>query len=276
MTRSINRLSLAPALLLAVALPAPASAQDAIQIQPIFDMGVLTMNAAIDTVTLAEEKRSSTGRYAPGAGATIPPSEVGRVMGRGGVVPQRLAFAGPGGAPAAARASAPVSLAYRADPALRRASLDAFLARAAASNRAGVEDLRRQFGRHDYDAVWRQLTRGSGLSGSDAADAMAAYAMLGWMIANTSLEDADPAHVRGIRAQLAPALATDPRLAAPDTRAALGEELKILAVILHAGWQSAQREGQLARYADGVAEFFQGQGLDLRALSVGPSGFEPR
>lgn len=102
---------------------------------------------------------------------------------------------------------------------------------------------------------------------------LAAYMILGWMIVHGGQEP-PPGAVGGARAQAAAAL-SDPRLASPDTRARLGEEFKILFVVVHAGWLSAQREGSLDRYANGLAEIFSKQdGLDLRRMGLGRAGFQ--
>ena len=71
-------------------------------------------------------------------------------------------------------------------------------------------------------------------------------------------------------------LAENPRVAAPATRAALGEELKLLFVTLHAGWQSARREGSLDEYSRGVAALWRAQGDDLRGIRLTGAGFVAR
>lgn len=50
--------------------------------------------------------------------------------------------------------------------------------------------------------------------------------------------------------------------------------MKLLYVTLHAGWQSAVKEGSTARYSDGIARIWRQQsGRDLRALSLTNAGF---
>lgn len=63
---------------------------------------------------------------------------------------------------------------------------------------------------------------------------------------------------------------------AATTRAALAEELKLLFVTLHAGWQGARRGGVLQQYADGTAQLFKTQGTDLRGLRLTEAGFVAR
>jgi hypothetical protein len=115
---------------------------------------------------------------------------------------------------------------------------------------------------------------GAGLRDNDAADAVTAYTLLGWQIAKQDASEISNAKVQAVRRQIAPALAANPRLAAPAARGALGEEMKLLFVTLHAGWQSAVKEGNTARYSDGVARMWRQQsGRDLRALSLTDAGF---
>ncbi|MBC7945841.1 MAG: hypothetical protein H7X91_11400, partial [Burkholderiales bacterium] len=77
-----------------------------------------------------------------------------------------------------------------------------------------------------------------------------------------------------VRAQVARSLAANATFANPHTRAELAEEMKLLFVTLHAGWQSARREGNLKPYADGVARMFQQfTGNDLRAMRLTERGF---
>lgn len=167
--------------------------------------------------------------------------------------------------------------AYPPTPALARQTQTAFLDRLGRADPAAARALSAQLERHDYQAVWRELAKGTGMRDGDAADAQAAHMVLCWMIATNAMTDPDPAVFAAVRGQLAPRLAAEPRLAAPGAMAALGEEMKLLSVITHAGWQSARMEGRLAAYADGVAaEFRRTSGQDLRALVLTPSGFVAR
>lgn len=220
----------------------------------------------------------------PGPAQNFAPMNMAAIT-QGAVMGQvlRNAYAGPGAASATGRPERPgggdgaaVSLAYQPTAELRRETVDGYVSRLAQSDPEAARAVRDQFGRHDYAQVWRGLTLGTGLSERDAADSMAAFMMLGWMIANDSLDNPDPAHVQAVRAQLGPALVGEPRLSDPATRAALGEETKLLFVTLHAGWQGAQREGRLPEYADGVAAMFRRLGVDMRALRLTDAGFARR
>ena len=57
----------------------------------------------------------------------------------------------------------------------------------------------------------------------------------------------------------------------------MAEEIKILFVTLHAGWQGARREGSVRGYADGIARMFAEQaGQPLRTIALTDRGFVPR
>ena len=82
---------------------------------------------------------------------------------------------------------------------------------------------------------------------------------------------------KGVRSQIAPRLTADPRFRSPAARAKLGEELKFLTVILHAGWISAEKEKNLPAYSRDVARLFQQQGgADVGSMRLTASGFVER
>ncbi|MBD1845367.1 hypothetical protein H6F89_18540 [Cyanobacteria bacterium FACHB-63] len=107
-----------------------------------------------------------------------------------------------------------------------------------------------QTGKYNYGQIYWNITKASGLRENDAADALSAYMILGYMIVN-NVQDGDRVTVpmaRGVRSQLTPLLAANSRLTAPGMPAQLGEEMKLQTVIIHAGWQSAARENTLSNY----------------------------
>lgn len=167
------------------------------------------------------------------------------------------------------------SLAYTGSRALSEQAQRDFLKRLSSRNPQAAGVAADQLSRHDFNKAYASLVRGTGLSTTDVVDIMAAFMMLGWMISNDAQADPDPSALLAVRAQLGPGLSAEPRFANPQQRAALGEELKILFVTLHAGWQSAKKEGNLGTYADGVSALFRRQGADMRALRLTDAGFAP-
>ncbi len=136
--------------------------------------------------------------------------------------------------------------------------------------------LSQQMRAHDFGRVFSGIVGPFGLRRGDAVDSVTAYSLLGWMIA-TGSTDPTREQVRAMRERIAAGLAANPNFADPSTRAALGEELVISFVTLHAGWQSARREGKVQQYSDGVAAMFKKQtGNDLRQLVLTDRGLEKR
>lgn len=178
--------------------------------------------------------------------------------------------------PASAQGGA-VALPYRPSPALRRAAQQGYIDRVSRTRPDLVPVMQAQFSRVDYAKVFRSLIKGTGLRENDVADAVAAYTSLGWMISNNALADPDPRAVQALRQQVAQSLSANPQFTDAATRGQLAEEMKLLFVTLHAGWQSAQREGNLRGYSDGVAAMFKAQtGNDLRAMRLTPNGLVRR
>ena len=181
----------------------------------------------------------------------------------------RSASRKPGSKSAVAAPAVINRLEYLSTPATMQAALSAYLARARPADAAG----RMLVGR-DISRIYRTVVGPFGLRDRNVADAYAAYVVLGWMIANDGA-DPSPAAVRAVRDQLAVRVVTDPSLARYSP-AALGEEFKLSFVILHSGWQSARRDGDIRQFADGVAQLFGRQGLDLRSVRLTPVGLVSR
>jgi hypothetical protein len=162
---------------------------------------------------------------------------------------------------------------YSTSPELRREAVAGFVARVRGRDPGNAALVEAQLAGHDYRSIYDGIVRPYGLAGDDAAGALAAYLLLGWMIVHDGQEPSAAA-VRGVRAQAAAAL-SDRGLDSEAVRGRLGEEFKILFVVLHAGWGSARREGRLDRYAAGVADMFRNaDGVDLVSARLGPAGFQ--
>lgn len=181
-------------------------------------------------------------------------------------------------APAAAAKTPAASFAYTPTPALRQQTVQGYVNRLKANNPAAAQAVAANLGpgKHDYGQVYRGIVQGTGLRENDAADNLAAYLVLGWMIVNDVRQASGlPAGApRGVRAQLAPKLAANAQLTKPGTAAQLGEELKLLLVVVQGGWQAALKENTLPQYRQGVAAMFKNQyGLNMAQLKLTPQGF---
>lgn len=148
-----------------------------------------------------------------------------------------------------------------------------------ASNPTGAQAVASVFGtgKYDYGQVYRGIVVGTGLRDNDATDALACYMLLGWAIVHNKQRDQGitAPMARGVRAQVAPLLASNAQM---RTRAAqVGEELKLQAVLVQGGWQSAIRGGKLAAYQQGVANLFKTQyGVHMSQFELTSQGFTKR
>lgn len=180
---------------------------------------------------------------------------------------------------AATRSAAGASTAYTPTTALRQQTVQGYTNRLKASNPTGAQAVASVFGtgKYDYGQVYRGIVAGTGLRDNDATDALACYILLGWAIVHNKQRDQDitAPMARGVRAQVAPLLASNTQM---RTRAAqVGEELKLQTVLVQGGWQSAIREGKLAAYQQGVANLFKTQyGMDMSQFELTSQGFAKR
>lgn len=174
--------------------------------------------------------------------------------------------------PSANRRTASSAFPFQSTLASRQAARQAYLSRIARTNPVLARTAAAQFEKHDFPRIYGSLVAPHGLRPNDAADVITAYTLLGYLIA-TGSGDPSPAQVRAIRAQIAARAATNPAMVDPAGRARLAEELKLSFVTLHAGWQSARKDGSLPRYSDGVARLFKSTGTDLRTLRMTDRGF---
>lgn len=169
------------------------------------------------------------------------------------------------------------SLKYAPSAELAQQARADFIAGLRAGNPDAAQAVEAESRRVDFAKVANDLLGAAGLRADDAADALTLYTAIGYLIANNDMSDPSPAMFRGLRSQIAPRLAADPRFASSTERAKLGEKMKFLTVILHAGWISAQKENNLPRYSRDVARLFQQQGgADLRSVRLTASGFVAR
>lgn len=171
---------------------------------------------------------------------------------------------------------AAVRLGYTPTRAVKERALAGYVARIARKDPAASRTVAQEFARHDAGSIYRGIAGSFGMRDNDIADILTSYTVLGYLVA-TGAPDPSPGSVVAARNQIAAGLAQNPKFADPRLRADLGEELKLLFVTVHAGWQAARREGNLKQYGDGIAAQWRRQsGKDLRALRLTSQGFSPR
>lgn len=188
------------------------------------------------------------------------------------------AWAGKAGKTAAPATSRPVSLAYAPTPALKQQTVQTYVDRLKTKNPAAAQAVAANFGpgKHDYGQIYQGIVKGYGVRDNDAADALVANLVLGYLIVNNLQGNGavTPAMVRGVRTQFAPKLAQNPKLTTPGVPAQLGEQMKLLFVITQGGWQSAIQEKTLPAYQQGIGAMFKNQyGLDMALVKLTDQGF---
>ena len=219
-----------------------------VQAQGVFDMGMITSNAGLQSVEMAERKRAGM------------PDKYG------------------GKSPTGSRAALGKSFAYVPTAALRQQTVNNYVAQIKALDPAAGATLAENLkpGKTDYTALYREINKGSGLKENDAADVMAAYLILNWMVTN-NVQDGKAITVpmaRGVRAQTASTLAKNPKFGTPATAAALGEDLKLHAAMLQVGWFRSVKDGTDADYRQKTAANFQQQyKFDISQKQLTAEGF---
>ncbi|NIJ20566.1 hypothetical protein FHS95_002258 [Sphingomonas naasensis] len=126
---------------------------------------------------------------------------------------------------------------------------------------------------------WAQLVANDGLRTNDMADALTAYWILNWAMANTA--DNNRAQVLGVRAQVRAMLVANPaQLRMGEAQRQEFSEILILNFLIqHAAFDDAIRRGDrvlMQRLGDAAVARFQSEmGVDLRRLRLTDTGFAP-
>lgn len=173
------------------------------------------------------------------------------------------------------------SLPYAPTPALKRETVQGYVARLKPKSPTAAQAVATNFGsgKYDYSTIYNGLVSGYNLRENDAVDALAAYLVLGYRIVNNISDNklVSPAMVQGVQAQFGPRLARNPKLMPPGVAAQFGEEMKLQCVVLQGGWQAAIKENRLPAYRQSVAALFKTQwGFDVSQLRLTKLGFSKR
>lgn len=188
--------------------------------------------------------------------------------------------------PARARASALPAVAatgYRAAPAVTARVKRQFVTWLKSSTRADAAQARaieQQLLSTDFVRQWSAAVREDGLRAGDAADALGAYWLLNWMIANGRASNTG-AEARAVRDQCRTLLVANPQFAAlTDAQRQEMAEIWMLNFLLHAAAysqaMSSKDAAMLDRLGDAATTRFRNEmGVDLRRLEVTSTGFVP-
>jgi hypothetical protein len=186
-------------------------------------------------------------------------------------------------APAAPAHAVPgATTSYRASQAVRdrvRAQFVDFI-RTSSGDRA-AQAIGAEFSRKDYLGLWAAHVAEDGLKPGDVADAMAAYWVENWQMAN-SVTFAAPAQVRAVRDQVRKTILAKPAFAQMNDaqKQEMAEIFIYNQIVQDANYTIAMQKGDratMARLADAsVARFKNEMHLDLRRLALTDQGFVAR
>ncbi|BAU89440.1 hypothetical protein MPPM_0835 [Methylorubrum populi] len=177
-------------------------------------------------------------------------------------------------------------LPFASSPDLRRATVERHLRSLRATNPIAAAEAGRELAKYDYDAIFRSFLDGTGLDSEDAGDVLTAFIVLQWMVANDATAEPSPAALQAIRRRFVLPMADKPPLSQPANRAAFAEQVKLRAVLHHAGWKAARQLGVMPRFLATLSnEFIPAAKLQALALtedglvskgrSTGPAGARP-
>lgn len=181
----------------------------------------------------------------------------------------------------AAPAGAPLQTAYRPSPTVTRkvqARFAEFIAPRAGD--AAARKVSAVIAQGDALGDWARIVAGDGLKPHDAADALAAYWVLNWMMANGG--DNTRAQTLGVREQVLGVLARNPAYGRLDDegRQEVAETLMLNFLMQQAAFDDAtQRKdaAALKRLGDAATVRFRAEaGVDLRALVLTDKGLVPK
>ncbi|MCW4461240.1 hypothetical protein OK349_05935 [Sphingomonas sp. BT-65] len=174
--------------------------------------------------------------------------------------------------------TATVGTRYKSSPAVSarvRGQFADFVAKADPVNAARLRQVIQQ---NDLLGLWERHVATDGLRRGDVADAMAAYWVQNWQIAN-KVPFTSRAQVQAVRGQIASALGTSPGFARMNdaARQELAETYMLNFIAQGSAFSdaTARRDAALAtRLSDAaVARFRADVKLDLRRLRLTPAGF---
>lgn len=198
-------------------------------------------------------------------GATVP---------NGASSPRAAAAAGH----SASRQALSVNTRYRASPAVTSRVKGQFADFVAKIDPANAPRLRQVVQQQDLLGVWERHVSVDGLRRGDVADAMAAYWVQNWQIAN-NVAFTDRTQVQAVRGQVYRALGSNPQFARLDDagKQEMAEVFMLNFIAQGSAFSDATAKGdrglsnRLSEAA--VARFRNEMNVDLRQLKLTPAGF---
>lgn len=171
-----------------------------------------------------------------------------------------------------------VSTTYRASPAVslrvQRQFTD-FVEKT--SGRQAGQQVREIFRKRNPVASWVSIVKADGFRSGDVVDAVGAYLILNWMMANGS--DNNQQQASAVRQQIRQALSNNPGFSrlGNDERQTLAETSMLNFLVQHAAYIDALKRGDkvmIRRLSDAAVARFQNQmNMNLREVKITAAGF---
>lgn len=168
----------------------------------------------------------------------------------------------------------PATTGFRRLPAVQRESERRILSALKRRQPQAEPEYRALFARVDIARAFGDMVRPYRLSADDAADALAAYWVMAWIVANKQDLPAVAA-VTAARDQLRRGFAGFATMNESD-RQHLADESIFNMLVLEQARRVATGQGKMDALADATQRNFLALGTDLRSLALGPGGFARR
>lgn len=236
---------------------------------------------AVGLPAAAQDFPSIGSQYMDFGSSMMAVGQMNNVLGntvRGGGSTARRGNTGAGAGLSASRQSVSVNTRYRASPAVTTRVRGQFADFVAKTDPANGPRLRQSVQQNDLLGAWEKHVSVDGLRRGDVADAMAAYWVQNWQIAN-NVPFTDRTQVQAVRGQVYRALGSNPQFASLDDagKQEMAEVFMYNFVAQGSAFSDATAKGDKGlsnRLADAaVARFRSEMNIDLRQLKLTPSGF---
>lgn len=203
---------------------------------------------------------------------------LGSTVQRGGRTRSQAARPSAGASLSAQRNAAAVSTRYRPSPAVSTRVRGQFADFVAKRDPTNGDRLRQAVQQKDLLGAWEKHVAVDGLRRGDVADAMTAYWVQNWQIAN-NVPFANRAQVQGVRGQVSQALGSNPAFARLDDagKQEMAEVFMLNFVAQGSAFSdaAAKKNTTLSRQLSeaAVARFRNEMSIDLRQLKLTEAGF---
>lgn len=168
------------------------------------------------------------------------------------------------------------NLAYSPTTALQQQTVRDLGRQLQARNPAAGQAFTNAFGpgKANYEQLFQEMVKQSGLPANNAATAFAAYVEVGYAVVNDVQNESTvtPAMDRALQHQMTSLLSQNSKFSSPSAVAQFGETTKLQAIMLYVGWQDARKSGQASQFRSNIAQQFRKQGLDLSAVKLTAQG----